>query len=98
MPAANHLSTGKSLEEECQRLRDLVEDHERSQAQNRQTIETLEHELAQIKSERDSYVRALYAWSRSQVPEEELKRWATEQDTGESFDQVLAGLTSSKTH
>jgi hypothetical protein len=87
MSSTNHLS--KTLEDECSRLKRTVEELQCAQAQDRETIRTL-------RDERDRYLQALYAWSRAQVSQEELHRWAVQEETGETLAEVLAELKSSK--
>jgi hypothetical protein len=78
-----------NLEQECAQLKKRVEELERAQAQDRETITALTEE-------RDRYLHALYAWSRSQVSEVELARWANDTEPGEAFDEVLADLNVTK--
>ena len=87
MATNNHV--GISLEEECDRLKKTVEELRRAQANDRETIRALTEE-------RDQYLHALYAWSRSQVSEGQLAEWARDTQTGESFDEVLAELRATK--
>ncbi len=86
MSATNHLPA--TLEDECSRLKRTVDELQCAQARDRETIRTL-------KEERDRYLHALYAWSRAQVGQEELHRWAAEEETGETLAEVLAELKSS---
>jgi hypothetical protein len=82
-------STVAELKGECRRLHAQVDHMQTELAETRQA-------LARVQAERDAYLRSLYAWSRGQVSEEQLRRWATEQDvTGVSFEKLLEELTTS---
>ncbi|MBI2805919.1 MAG: hypothetical protein HYX68_13140 [Planctomycetes bacterium] len=74
----------------------LVEELQRAQRADHQTIERLERTIAQLQGERDQCLQSLYAWSRNNFPPDQLKTWATEVETGEPFAAVLAELTNSK--
>lgn len=82
-------TTLAELQDECRRLRVVVERLQAELAENRRA-------LATVQAERDAYLKSLYAWSRSQVSQEQLRQWATEQDVdGVTLDQLMAELDAS---
>lgn len=77
------------LQAECCRLRNLVEQLQAERVKDRHLVELLQ-------AERDAYLKAVYAWSRAQVSEEQLRCWASDENTsGDSLEQILAELNES---
>lgn len=70
---------------DCEQLQAMIAHLEKAREQDRQRIELLE-------AERDSYLAALYRWSRSQITDEQLERWANETPEGDSFERVRVVL------
>lgn len=70
---------------DIQRLREIVAHLESERHKDQQR-------LKEITAERDEYLQALYRWSRSQVTEEQLKRWTNEMPEGDSFERVMQVL------
>ncbi len=64
----NNGSSTKELGKELVRLRKLVAKQRQQQEKDRETI-------VRLQNERDEYLKALYAWSRSQVSPERLREW-----------------------
>ena len=93
--ATTHQQVGETMTTEHQ-LRQRLAQLEQTQQRDREVIAVLEKKLASVQTERDRYLKAIYAWSRARVSEEELRRWASEDLEGESLDQVIAELTVSK--
>ena len=93
-PVEQNGAVDQSLAAECQRLRETISHLQRERQQDQKRIE-------ELTSERDDYLRGLYAWSRSLVSKEELEQWAQDiaagkMDHGYSFEEIMASLPLDK--
>ncbi len=78
-----------ALATENERLKNLVKELEEERDRNRKTI-------ADLQKKQDDFLRYCYAVSRSLHSQEELERWANEEDVnGVSFSELLAEVEKS---
>jgi hypothetical protein len=72
---------------EKERLHELIRQLEKERVRDHQTI-------ASLQKERDAYRRAAYAWALEQITDEDLQRYA-QNDDGVSYDDLIEELKAS---